>query len=90
MQTINIILQLISAICEIVGVILMAHSLLVTNMSAVVPLLCNALFRGASARGVEFVPQQSERRTISLQGLAFIALGFFIQAFNAILSLILN
>ena len=90
MQTISTVLQLASAVCEISGVILMANSLLVTTRIGIIRLLFSALYRGASARGIEFVPEQLEIRTVSVQGLAFITLGFFLQAISAILSLIWN
>lgn len=80
-------LQLVGAICEIIGVVLMTRSLLVIKIRSALRLLGSALIRGASARGVEYIPEQPQSKMVSLQGLAFIALGFFFQAVSALLTL---
>lgn len=80
-------LQLTSSIFEVSGVFLMANSLTTVKKIDLPVLLASALVRGDAARAEDLIPT-IEKKTIALQGLSFIALGFLIQGISVVLSLL--
>ena len=89
---IGIVLQLIGLALEIAGVLLMANLYTgIVPLRQLVYLLFSALFRGAEAAGaVEMATLHLEDRLAALQGLAFIGLGFLLQAIGVLLSQLLG
>lgn len=85
-QTLSLIgpdlLQVVGLLLQLAGVLLMANGY--TNFvhpGDLVALLSSALWRGKSARGAAALQKLSqEKKLASLQGLAFVGLGFLVQA----------
>lgn len=74
-------------IFEIVGVLLMAHLYLkVENFKEQLKVLISALYRGEDAQAVQVLPDIfKEKKIVTLQGIAFIVLGFIFQFIASIL-----
>lgn len=90
LQTFILILQIVAACCEILGVVFMANSYVRIVMNRQIPyLLLSAIWRGKRAQNAAFFDINEDHRLTSLQGLALIALGFCFQAVAALFSLFL-
>lgn len=82
--------QLLGLTLEIMGVIFMANAYMIVKDQSVIRMLFDALFRGPSAKMLASnVFDRSEDVLLSLQGLAFIGLGFLIQALAVIIIIII-
>jgi hypothetical protein len=92
MAALSAILQLIGALSEIYGAILMANQYIATpkrDYLALVTLLLDALSRGKISReATSGIFPVSDNKLTSLQGLAYIGLGFLLQFFSALCSLL--
>ena len=90
MRAICVALQLLGLGCEIAGVLLMANGYTgAVTRGGVVRLLASALVRKATAQGAASIAHLSpEDRLGSLQGLALVGLGFFLQTLGTLLQLL--
>lgn len=95
--------QLLGLTLEIIGVLLMANLYVgLVSLLGAIPLLASALVKGKAARGAVYLlqdespatsssagqPVNQDNKLTSLQGLAFIGLGFLIQAIGVLLAAI--
>jgi hypothetical protein len=83
-------LQLAGSALEIIGVVLMANSLLSGLKGAgFLRTLVNALWRGPSARGAVRMSELSDENAVSaLQGLTFVLVGFVVQGAGTALGML--
>ena len=86
--SVGTIMQLVGSVIGTLGGFLMASSLLHMIRPVATPLyLLSALRRGTHARGATRIkPATVEERLTSLQGLAFVTLGFSLQFTGSVLA----
>ncbi|MFV2073459.1 MAG: hypothetical protein ACC742_12510 [Thermoanaerobaculales bacterium] len=85
-------LQLAGSVAEIIGIVLMANGLLSgIAWGGVLRTLIDAIRRGPSARGAVRMSELGEENGLhTLQGLAFVLVGFVLQAVGTVLSMLVH
>ena len=85
-------LQLAGSVVEIAGVLLMANGVLAgVAWGGVFKALLDGLRRGPGARGaVRMSELTDEDRVVTLQGLAFILVGFMLQGLGTLATLVIR
>ena len=85
-------LQLGGSVVEIAGVLLMANGVLAgVAWGGVLKALFDGLRRGPGARGAVRMSELSEEnRVVTLQGLAFILIGFVLQGLGTVATLVIR
>ncbi len=83
-------LQLAGSVVEVAGVLLMANGVLAgVAWGGVLKALLDGLRRGPGARGAVRMSELSEEdRVITLQGLGFILVGFVLQGFGTVATMV--
>lgn len=86
----SVVLQLLGGLFEVAGVYLMASRLLsTTTVASKVSALLSALLRGRTASNAVTTSELNpEDKLRTLQGLAFIAVGFILQAVGNLIALL--
>jgi hypothetical protein len=89
------IFQLVGAICEIAGVVLMARVYVNLKVMSTLYTMLSGLLRGKRARNraktMKQLPALAEQQHLaSFQGLSFIALGFLLTAIPPVINILLQ
>lgn len=86
-----IILNITAAALELLGAVLLANHYLTVRVKYIPSILFSALFKGRKAVAAANLARLSpDDPKVSLRGLAFLSLGFFIQLISSVIQICIN